>query len=79
MSIKRVVSLAIVCFMLVVLIPLAVASNISTPEATATPVAQQAPLVNCSQVRISLNQVRVTCSAAGVVVLNTVVTYQAYR
>lgn len=63
----RAVSLAIVLFMLVVLVPLAWSSN-STPEAEAA-----APLVNCSQVRISLSQVRINCTAAGIVVLNTVV------
>lgn len=42
--------------------------------ATAAPVEQRAePLVNCSQVRISTSQLKIVCSAAGIVVLNTVV------
>lgn len=68
----RAISLAIVAFMMFVMIPLAALSN-TAPEATAAPVAQQAPVVTCTQARISLKQVRITCSALGVVVLNSVI------
>lgn len=48
----------------------ALASPASAATAPVEP--RQEPLVNCSQVKISLSQVRITCSAAGIVVLNTV-------
>lgn len=64
----RIVSCLVVVFLLVML-PVALATNKPEP-AQAAPTQ---PIVNCSDVRISPTLVRIECSAAGVVVLNTTV------
>lgn len=53
--------------MLLVMIPIALSTN-STSQADAAD-----PLVNCSQVNVDPRHIRITCNAAGVIVLNTVV------
>jgi len=61
----RVVSILLVLLMAFTLIPAAVVSNTQSAEAV--------DLISCSDTRISASQVRIICTAAGVVVLNTVV------
>ena len=61
----RLLSIIVVAFMVLVMLPLAWSTN--------QPAQAEAPLVNCQQVRISPSAVRIQCSAAGIIVLNTVV------
>lgn len=66
---RRVV-LVLVAVMLLVMIPIA---SMSTTQNTSPAPAAQGSVANCSQVRINPKQVRITCTVAGVVSLNTVV------
>lgn len=59
----RIASVVIVCLMALTLVPMAAASNVETPAET----------LDCQTIRIDPNNLKVVCTLAGAVVVNTVV------
>jgi hypothetical protein len=64
--------IAVLLVFLLVLAPVGVFMANNSPEAQAAPATSAEPVINCTDIKIG-QQVRIKCTAAGIVVLNTVV------